>query len=296
MAVLPAGFGRVLAAASLAFPMAAAAQPAPVVTLDAPPALSVQAERLRRVDHAALARLLAGAGLPMPSRIDVTLIGDDDPRGRSSPSWIVGLARGPSEIIIFPSRIDTYPFGSLESTYRHEVVHLALGRAARGQPLPRWFHEGVAVSVEGGWGFNDQARLLVAMAGRRPMRIADVEPLFEAGDQQETTLAYRLSAALVDGMRARAGPAAPGEIAARVGRGEPFVEAFAAVTGELPDDAAARAWTAYRRWTRWVPAITSTTAVWFTILALAVLAFAARRRRSRRLRQRWADEEDGDPA
>jgi hypothetical protein len=32
-------------------------------------------------------------------------------------------------------------------------------RAAGGRPVPRWFHEGLAMAAERTWGFEDQARL-----------------------------------------------------------------------------------------------------------------------------------------
>ena len=64
------------------------------------------------------------------------------------PDWIAGLAFGDRDI--FPVRVLSYPYDSIESVVRHEVVHLALNaRAGRGE-LPRWFHEGVATSVDAG--------------------------------------------------------------------------------------------------------------------------------------------------
>ena len=82
-----------------------------------------------------------------------------------TPSWIVGQAFGSLDVVVFPSRVGVYPHSSLESVLWHEVVHLALSVQARDEPLPRWFHEGVAMSVERGWGFTSQIRLRLAVAG-----------------------------------------------------------------------------------------------------------------------------------
>lgn len=60
-----------------------------------------------------------------------------------------------------------------------------------------------------------------------------------------------------------------------------------------PDEAAARAWQRYRRWTSWIPVVTSGSALWIGILALAFIAFMSTlRKRARRRRQR--DEEEVD--
>ena len=53
-------------------------------------------------------------------------------------------------IVVFPARAGAYPYDSLESVVWHEVVHLALSAPA-GNQSPRWFHEGVAMSVDKGY-------------------------------------------------------------------------------------------------------------------------------------------------
>jgi len=182
-----------------------------------------------------------------------------------------------------------YPYDSLESVVRHEVTHLALTSRAGGQPLPRWFHEGVAVSVDAGWDTAAQLRLLVAMLGRPD--IAELTRLFTSDSQSETTQAYLLSAVLIDDLRDRRGPETPGAIAALVAAGVPFAQAFQRETSESPDASAAHAWAGYRRWTAWVPAVTSPSAAWTLILLLAFAAFVAQRRRRARRRRQW-DAED----
>ena len=124
------------------------------------------------------------------------------------PGWIVGRAFDSSDVVIFPARVGSYPYGSLESVVWHEVVHLALSAQAGDRPLPRWFHEGVAMSVEKGWGVTSQVRLLLATGGHPGL--ADLGRLFDSEAQLETASAYLLAAALVSDMRRRHGAAAPG--------------------------------------------------------------------------------------
>jgi hypothetical protein len=96
---------------------------------------------------------------------------------------------------------------------------------------------------------------------------------------------------LVADLRQRHGADLPGAVARRVAAGEPFERAFEIETGDTPDGAATRAWAAYVRWTTWIPALTSASALWLVILAVATAAFVARRRRRARIRRRWEEEE-----
>jgi hypothetical protein len=268
-------------------PVALAAQPRQW-TIHADPSLSGVAARLSSIDAESFARSLSAAGLAPPERVEITLVANDDPRARATPSWVVAQASGVHAITIYPQRIGSYPYDSLESVVLHELVHLALNARADERSLPRWFHEGVAVSVEAGWGIGSQARLLLAAA--RDPGLDDLASLFASEAIPETTTAYLLSAALVEDVRRRHGLAVPGAIAARVGAGESFEDAFAAETGESVDEAAARAWRVYRG-LRWLPVVTSPSGVWSGILALAVLAFVARQRRRRHQRRLWEDAE-----
>lgn len=287
VAVLAAGLASTLVAAPRA---QAQDRPVAAVTIDAPPALALDAERLRRVDLEELGRALLRAGLTLPDDVRVSLIPDADPRARDVPTWIVGLAFGTSEVVIFPQRVPPYPYDSIESVFRHEVAHLALTRRAGGAPLPRWFHEGVAMSVDTGWKTSGQLRLLLEML--RSPHTDRLQQLFTSGAQPESALAYGLSAALVADLQRRHGPAVVGAIAGGVASGVSFVESFRRETGETPDAAASRAWAVYRRWTNWVPALTSGSAAWALILVLAAAAYVSVRRRRARRRRAWDEEEN----
>jgi hypothetical protein len=256
-------------------------------TVVAPVSLEPAAQRIRTLDAQPIAEALQRAGLELPPRVHVMLVPEDDPRASAVPAWFVGVASGVSDVIIFPDRVLSYPYDSLESVMRHEVVHLALNARAGGRRLPRWFHEGVAVSIESGWRIGDRLRLTVAAASGPPLD--DLTRLFASDARPDTTEAYLLAAAFVDDLRRAHGAALPGRVAARVATGVPFASAFELETGETPDRAADRAWRSYRRWTTWLPMATSASALWGLILALAFVAFFVRL--SQRRRRRWEGEE-----
>jgi hypothetical protein len=267
--------------------MAVAGQPYRL-KVDAPPALAGVAARVEAIDPESLARPLASAGLELPPNVHVILVADDHPVAGRTPAWIAGQAFGSDTIVIYPQRIGSYPYDSLEAVVLHEFVHLALTLRAGGGALPRWFHEGVAVSVESGWGIGSQVRLLWAAA--RDPGIDAVAMLFESGAVPETTTAYLLSAALIEDVRRRHGLAVPGAIAARVAGGDSFDLAFARETGETVHQAASQAWRVYRG-VRWLPIVTSASGLWGGILVLAAVAFVVRLRQRWQRRRAWEEEE-----
>jgi hypothetical protein len=257
--------------------------------IEAPPALDASKQRVEDVDLSDVARALERAGLALPQSMRITLVPENDPGAREIPPWVVGLAFGDADIVLFPQRVRPYPYDSLESVLRHEITHLALTARAGGEVLPRWFHEGVAMAVDGDWGIGGQFRLLFEMA-RNP-GTAQLTQLFDARTQPDSALAYAMSAALIADMQRRHGADVPGRIAARVAAGAPFIAAVELETGETPDEAATRAWRLYRRWTNWVPALTSGSAIWVAIMAVAGVAYVAVRRRRARRRAQWEAEE-----
>ena len=257
--------------------------------VEAPPSLAELAARVEGLDRQQLAAALTRAGLPAPPRVDLTLVPEEDPLARAIPRWVVGFASGRQEVTILPARIGAYPYGSLESVVWHEVAHLALSIQAGGQPLPRWFHEGVATSVERDWGFTTGVRLGLALAAEPDLPA--VERLFVSEAEPATARAYLLAAVVVSDLRRRHGADAPGAIAGLVRQGVPFARAFAQYTGSTPGVTAARAWAPYGRWTTWIPTLTSGSAVWMLTMVLALLAFAVTLRKRARRRRMW-DEQD----
>lgn len=285
-----AGLTVMMAAVMIAGP---SAQGFPLI-VDAPASLEPVATRIRGFDLARLVDALARAGLAPPADPRITLVAENDDRARAAPSWVAAQAFGSREIVIFPARVGAYPHGSLETVVWHEVVHLALAAQAGDRPLPRWFHEGVAMSVESGWDLGSQLRLLVAATG--DPSLADLNRLFASDTQPDNATAYLLAAALVADVRRTHGAATPGAVAARVAAGVPFRQAFAAQTGEVPETAADRAWAGYRRWASWLPVLTGGGFMWLVILLLAVVAFGASLQRRRRQRRRWDVEEAQEEA
>jgi hypothetical protein len=182
-----------------------------------------------------------------------------------------------------------YPHDSLEDVLRHEVAHVLISRAARGQPVPRWFHEGVAVTAERPWGLEDRSRLVWELVAGPRLTVHDIDQLFEM--EASRPRAYSLSAAMVRELLRVHGPSTPAAILREVGTGAGFDAAMVRVTGR-PTSALERGfWDRQRVWTVWVPLVTSGEVLWLGMIVLAGLAVWHRRKRAAEIRRRWDDEE-----
>jgi hypothetical protein len=213
---------------------------------------------------------------------------------RVSP-WIAGFAVGASNLVVlFPARSPSYPDDTLEDVLRHEVTHVLIWRASAGQPVPRWFNEGVAMAAERERGFRDQTQLLYSLVIGSATSLDELNRLFSGG-QNEQIRAYALAGALVHDVLQRYGPGVCGDVLRRVSRGIPFDSAFRDATGSTPAEIDSEFWRRQRMWTTWVPIITSSTIVWLAITLLALLAIYARRRKNRAIEKRWAEEPDVEP-
>lgn len=274
--------------------MAAAAErpPAPELVVVAPPELERDAERLRALDRERLWSAVELVGLEDPGPpIRVELAGEDSPQAQAVHSWVAGYARGAAgPIVLFPARTPSYPSRSLEELLHHEVAHVLIARASHGRPLPRWFHEGVAMAAGSAWGIEDRSRFALQMLRGGPLQLAGLERQFPGGGAGAAR-AYAVSGAFVRDLRRRHGPAVTGEVLRRVGGGASFDSAFRAATGETLAAAEEAFWRRQTFWQRWVPFLSSSAAVWIGVTLLALWAFKRRRERDAALAEKWAAEE-----
>ena len=160
----------------------------------------------------------------------VVLATDDGEIARQVTPWTAGFAVGEASLIVlFPSRSPSYPHDTLEDVLRHEVAHVLISRAASGRPVPRWFHEGLAVAVERPWGLEDRSRLASTLLFGPRLTLDGIDSLF-TGEQEMQARGYSLSAAVVRYLISEHGAAAPAEILRRMSAGWTFDEAAASVT------------------------------------------------------------------
>ncbi len=269
----------------------AAAQTPPVLVVEAPPSLAAAEARLAGIDTGALVDIVRLVGLEAPGPpMRVVLAEDDSPWARKVTPWTAGYAVGKdSLIVLFPSRSSVYPHDSLEDVLRHEVAHVLIDRAAAHRPVPRWFHEGLAVAAERAWGLRDRTRVLSSVLLGPRLDLDTVDRLFVA-DQGSQERAYALASAHVRDLMSGYGAAVPAAILRGVAAGLPFDDAVVRATGGTIRDVEDLFWR-QRTWTLWVPLVTSSTALWLVVMGVAALAVRGRRRRRAEIRRRWEKEE-----
>jgi hypothetical protein len=270
---------------------AAAAQQPPALVIDAPAELAASRARLESFDHARLAGIVRMMGLADPGPpIHVILAAEDTQAAASvSPSTAGYAISSQGLIVLFPARSPVYPHDSLEDVLRHEVAHVLISRAAGGQPVPRWFHEGLAMAAERPWRLEDRSRLILELVAGPRLTVDDIDRLFD--NEPARTRAYALSAAMVREIIRAHGAAAPATILRNLANGDGFGAAVVRAAGRPMRDIERDFWNRQRVWTVWVPLFTSAEILWLLVIALAALALWRRRRRASEIRRRWDDED-----
>jgi hypothetical protein len=277
---------------ALAAAPAAAQAALPELAVEAPPELRRYLARLDRIDRQRLAGAMELAGLAVPGPpIRVILAPEGSPLARRAPRWVSGYALGEvGTVVLFPSRVGAYPYDSLEELLQHEVAHVMVARAAGGGEVPRWLHEGIAMTAGGAWGLEDSGRFGLSVARQGEVPLSRLPQLFARGGAA-TARAYAVSGGFVRFLLRRHGQGVTGEILAGVAEGLPFEDAFRRAAGESLAAAEEAFWRRQTFWHRWLPLLTSSTVLWVGVTALALWAIRRRRRRDAEVAARWEREE-----
>jgi hypothetical protein len=266
----------------------------PRLQIDSPPELTQVRHRLEAVGPASLGDIVQLVGLQNSDPpIHVILAAETSDLARRVPQWIAGFADGEADtVVLFPARSPTYPDDTLEDVLRHEVAHILIRRASAGRPVPRWFHEGLAMTAEHGRRFQDQTQLFYQLVTGSAADPDELDRLF-SGNQTEQTRAYALAGAMMTDLFQRHGSNLARNILSRVARGDSFDVAFADVTDKTLSAYESDFWSRQRIWSSWLPVLSSSTVLWLGVTGLALLAIYFRHRKNRRMREQW-EKEDAD--
>jgi hypothetical protein len=270
----------------------------PQLRISAPPELVPVQKKLEGIDPKRFRDIAETVGLTVEGPpIQVVLAPETSEVARKMDPWIAGFASngdGPGDngemVVLFPARTPSYPNSSLEDVLRHEVAHVLIGRASGQRPIPRWFNEGLAMSVERGWRLQDEGQLVYQLAVGSRTDLDSLDRMF-SGEQAEVTRAYALSGALVHDLLQRHGAGIAAGILSRMNNGASFEHAFTEAVGMSPAEAEADFWMRQYTWSAWLPTLTSTTTLWFVVTALAILAIIRRVMKNHAIEKKWAEEE-----
>src|SRR5262252_230786 len=198
----------------------------PNLQVESPPELAAIRARLQAIPPSRLADISEFLGAESASPIRVVLAPENTELARSVSPWISGFAVGESSlVVIFPARSPGYPDNTIEDVLRHEVAHVLIWRAAKGNPVPRWFNEGLAMNVERARRFQDQTELLYQLVKGGETGLHRLDGLF-TGSQSDQVRAYALAGAFVHDILQMYGETSAKAVLARIRQGAPFEEAF----------------------------------------------------------------------
>jgi hypothetical protein len=210
------------------------------------------------------------------------------------PEWGGGGAIG-SDTVIVP--IDKAPLADMEvdRVTVHELVHIALERAYGRIRLPRWFHEGLAMTLSGELSFEEQIALSRAVFTQRLLPLDSIEKV-NRFDAYGAALAYSQSHLAVGFMIDHYGMDGIPELLATVRATGSFDSAFTRVFGLTgPEFQRLVAQELNDRY-RYLFLIGDTWLYWLPVALLVVFAYVAVRIRNKKKQQRMEEEEEGERA
>ena len=284
---------RLLIAAAmflLGAPPISTAQPTRPLELvvDAPGELESVAGQVRNFDVNRLNGVMRLIGMQDPGPpIRVVLVPENSATAQRTPAWVAGFAEPSDDVLVlFPARIGSYPYGSIERVLFHEVAHLLMNRVANGARIPRWFNEGLASAAERTWGIEDRSRFAWELVVGGPVTATQLEGMFSQG-RREVARAYVLSDALVRDLLERHGPFIAARLLRQMRDGAPFDLALYTATGLTVTEHVAVFWNRSAVWERWIAFLGSPLTLWGFVTLLALLAIWQHRRRRIERRLRW---------
>lgn len=207
------------------------------------------------------------------------------------PHWADGTA-WPHRGLIYLRSPDLRPGTDepLTTVLDHEIVHVLLGRAFGGKPVPRWLQEGVAQVYARQYTAATTDTLASGLLGRDLMTLQDLATGFPA-DPLRARLAYAQSADLVAWLQNEHGPETIPVLAREIAQGRGFGAAVRQATGQSVDEID-QAWrsrlTSSGLWLK--PLVSDTMMFSVGAVVLVIGGAGVLRRRKRRLDELEAEE------
>jgi hypothetical protein len=211
--------------------------------------------------------------------------------GKNIPRWTDGIASPTNNIIILKSPTWLPSDRDLHTIATHELVHILLDRSLKGNPIPRWFNEGLAVYYSGEKGYASSTLVSKALITNSLLSLSDIDDVLSF-NSDAAQLAYQQSYLAVVYLFKNYGPQAVSNIIFKVAEGKQLNQAFIEVIDhdlwEFEQE-----WFQYiKQKYRWHFLVEFDNYLWVLILALFVLGFIIIRRRNRRIIQQWHDEDE----
>jgi hypothetical protein len=213
------------------------------------------------------------------------------PIGSPPPGYASGVAWTRLHLVIIsmlpPRGADAV---DVAETFKHEMVHIALDDATRGQHVPVWFNEGLAIYLSGENSLARQQTLMSATFSGRLIPFQDLDRSFPS-DTFEVNVAYAESADVMRFLMKRTDQLRFASMIERVRDGERFERAAGDAYGsdlrKLEFEWMREAEHRYSI----IPVLTGGGIIWVGVIVALGLAYMRRRRRTKAILARWEKEE-----
>lgn len=206
------------------------------------------------------------------------------------PEWGGGGALGRDTIVIPVDRPSAFYRSDMERIILHEMVHCAIARAWGVLHVPRWFHEGMAMSLSGEIDFDEQVTLSRAIVLRALVPLDSMEYL-NRFSHTRARIAYAQCHFAVQFLLSTYGYDLLPELLSASRSTRRFDTACRQVFGLSIQELEALLKKEMARRYRLFFLLTDYAFLWIGILLLAVVAFIATKQRNRKKRLRMEREE-----
>lgn len=215
------------------------------------------------------------------------------PVGASPPSYATGVAYPAWGVILLTfSAPDSWHPPDLDVVLAHEVSHIALFRALQGNPVPRWFSEGLAIHQSEVKLLPRTESLFRAAAKRSVLPLSELSGRFPQRSH-DVNLAYAQSADIVGFLRRSDDGGQFQELISELHQGTSFDEALFLAYDWSPETLERQWRQSLRSRYQLIPLLFGGTTVWVFASLLLVMAY---RRRRRRHHERLAEMEQQERA
>jgi len=213
--------------------------------------------------------------------------------GKNIPHWSDGLASPMKNMIILKSPKWIPTDKDINAIAIHELVHIMVDRAAKGDPIPRWLNEGLAVYYSGEKGYASSTLISKSLITRSLIPLSDIDDVLSF-HLDKAQLAYQQSYLAVVYLFNNYGGEAVRNIILKVSEGidlnEAFIEVIDRDLWEFEQE-----WLQYiEKQYRWHFLVEVDNYLWVLILGIFVLGFVVIRRRNKRIIKRWQKEDEDE--
>lgn len=210
--------------------------------------------------------------------------------GQHIPKWSNGIASPYRNVIVLKSPSWVPPETDNRAIIVHELTHLFVNELAKGNRVPRWLNEGLAVYHSGEKAFASGSLISKALITNSLIALSDIDDVLDF-HQGKAQLAYQQSYLAVVYLVGQYELQAVREILSKIAEGKTSNEAFYQVLGldlwDFEDE-----WLDYvQKKYRWNFLIDFDTYFWIFLVLLFILVFLFIKRRNRKTIQSWESEE-----